>query len=314
MLKKILTSLGSYMKMTFAILTGLTLSLGFGCSQTDFNASGNLRKDTDQNSSMDGSQGGNQNIGDYGSLGDIEGAGGSDTNGGSAGMDGSTDGSSSSGADGSVTGSADSLAQKGKSLDLYFIIDVSGSLSRTDPDCDRLDALLDFKSELTKYLGDTEDVRASFVRFNDKARFMGTIDDYLGLSKSDFKDKFKDDICDDEGKTNTADAFEETVDKYNDLKSSPKDTRSAILFTDGMPTKGEDQLDRRIDEMKDVFGKKIFSVLLWDDSAASSGIFSALGSKDKAQKFLKKATGSSDRVKSVDDPSGIGKAIADFLK
>ena len=62
--------------MTFAILSGLTLSLGFGCSQTDFNASGNLRKGTDQNSSMDGTQNGNQNIGDYGSLGDIDGGGG----------------------------------------------------------------------------------------------------------------------------------------------------------------------------------------------------------------------------------------------
>ena len=111
------TSLGSYMKMTFAILTGLTLSLGFGCSQTDFNASGNLRKGTDQNSSMDGTQNGNQNIGDYGSLGDIDGGGGSDTTGGTAGMDGSADGSSSSetaGMDGSgtVTGSAASLAQE----------------------------------------------------------------------------------------------------------------------------------------------------------------------------------------------------------
>ena len=76
-------------------------------------------------------------------------------------------------------------------------------------------------------------------------------------------------ICEDEGKTNTADAFEETVDRYDELKSSPKDTRSAILFTDGIPTKGEDQLDRRIDDLKDVFGKKIYSVLLWDKRAES---------------------------------------------
>lgn len=281
----------------------LTILLTIGCSDTEFNSK-QMKRNVSEAASNDGDANGTYRDG-YDNLG---GDGKSDALGSDSGM-----GNSSTGGDGSDTSSlgvdSGSLAEKGKSLDLYFMVDVSGSLKGTDPDCDRWDAILDFKKELTDFLGIDGDVRTTFIKFSDKAKHFGTINDWLGMSDGDFKNDYKSDICDRSGNTNTSDALEETVNEYKNLKSDPKDVHSALLFTDGIPTKGKDQLDKRIDELKDNFGKKIFSVLLWNELGGASRT-----DKSEAEKLLRKVTGSSGRVKSVDDPSGIGKAIADFLK
>ena len=197
------------------------------------------------------------------------------------------------------------IAEKDKSLDLYFTIDVSDSLGNTDPSCERLNAILGFKEGLVDFLGENGNVRAHFVKFSHKASYFGTEENFLSISNTNFKEKYKDDICNIDGGTNTSAGLQETIDQYN--ITTPNDLSSAIILTDGSPTLGKDSLPQTTKELQRLFGERIYGVLLYNSTALNSV---PTYSKNK----LAEITGDPERVKSVTKAAEITDALKWFLK
>ena len=213
-----------------------------------------------------------------------------------------------------------SIAQKGKSLDLYFIIDISGSLGQSgplgvsvgnDPNCLRYDGLIKFKNNLTNHLGKDGDVRATFVLFSSEAEVLATIDDFLAYENTNFENTYKDSICKTGGQTNPSDAFKLTTNTYKKLDAiTTKDMASVLFFTDGQPNRGLSKLDQRIAEMKENFGDKIFSVFLF----AENFFADFLGTTTLPLDFLNSISGSEERVKKANKAEELGDVISEFIK
>lgn len=202
-----------------------------------------------------------------------------------------------------------SIAEKGKSLDLYFTIDVSDSLKKTDTNCDRLTAILDFKDALISYLGKDGDVRANFVKFSTGASYFGTEKDFLTISNSNFKAKYQKEICEVKGGTNTAAGLEETMELYRMNNGSQKETSSVIVLTDGSPTIDKILVPDRAAELQGLFGEQIYGVLLYKESPLRPS-----GPPQIGLDGLVRITGDAERVTSVSEANEIGKAVAWFLK
>lgn len=242
---------------------------------------------------------------------------------------------------GDQTTGADTIAAVGRSLDLYLVMDKSGSLEDNDRDCLRFEALSSFKKELRTFLGENGDVRASIIQFSERGSFLATIDNFLSISPESFAADFRRDICESDGHTNPSDAFDITLSTFSSLKENPKDMASVLFFTDGLPNRRTDVLPQKVNEMKAAFGEKIFSILLWPKEGVNmERTFGQRGSiiviqgnqggnnqilpinqeqgpkfdQDGIPSFIRDLSVKDSRIKKVNEANGIGKALTDFLR
>ncbi|NBW82681.1 VWA domain-containing protein, partial [bacterium] len=163
-------------------------------------------------------------------------------------------------------GVGNKIAAAGMSLDLYAIVDISGSLNRTDRNCTRFEALKTFFKELKTTLGENPDARLSLTVFSSQATFVGTDDSFLKLSDAELDAKYRSTICLSNGDTNISKAFTMTKDVAENLiRTSPKKVSSVLIFTDGMPTDMPQPIDAAA-LLRSVFPDRVFGVLLGDVS------------------------------------------------
>ena len=274
------------------------------CSEkSDFNGS-NAVRDSGKGKGPNSSDGG---VGDS-SIGD--GTGGDGTGG--DGGDGSL------GKDANAPIDASAFAKKGESLDAYLIVDVSGSLRTSDPDCLRFEAIKSFKNSLKQVLGDSGDARVSLVTFSNTADFKSTSNDFIGLTDDEFRSKYRSDICRNDSNTNPAAAFDLTVKKMDELQRiEKKKVTSVLFFTDGVPTVGtSQQILSSADAIKAKVNSRIFSVLLGSEKPKLSGINPIFIGKTPIVdplEFVKYVAGSDDRVKSVTNAEALKQAFLAFL-
>jgi hypothetical protein len=209
------------------------------------------------------------------------------------------------------------FAASGKSLDAYFIVDVSGSLEMNDPDCERYNAFFEFRRSIASLLGPSGDVRASLILFSDRPRFHSTTDQFIQMSDVDFESSFRNDICSAQGETNPGDAFSLTKVKAEELMSSTKkDLKSVLFVTDGLPTIGTaDQILARADSLKELFETRVFSVLLDPGQVLrrGTGIPGMQTFPLSPSAFLEYVSGSRDRVRSVSNSNELIEAYRSFL-
>ena len=210
------------------------------------------------------------------------------------------------------------FASKGKSLDAYFIIDVSGSLERNDPGCERYNAFFEFRRSIASLLGSNGDVRANIILFSEQARFHSTNDQFIQMSDSDFESTYRRTICSAQGETNPGDAFTLTKSKAEELmNTSKKDLKSVLFVTDGMPTIGtSDQILSRADSLKELFKSRVFSVLLDPGQVLRRGTITIPGMQTfplSPSDFLEYVSGSKDRVRSVSNSNELSEAYKSFL-
>jgi uncharacterized protein YegL len=210
------------------------------------------------------------------------------------------------------------FASEGKSLDAYFIIDVSGSLEKNDPDCQRYRAFLEFRNSLESFLGASGDVRASLILFSERPRFHSTNDQFIQMSDSDFESAYRRSICFAQGETNPGDAFSLAKAKAEEIMAaSKKDLKSVLFVTDGMPTIGtSDQILARADLLKELFESRVFSVLLDPGQILQQrppGILGFQAFPLSPSEFLEYVSGSKDRVRSVSNSSDLSAAYKSFL-
>ncbi|NBW82944.1 VWA domain-containing protein, partial [bacterium] len=197
------------------------------------------------------------------------------------------------------------IAVAGSSLDLYAIIDVSGSLNQNDPSCTRLAALKAFFSDLRKVLGTNPDARLSLTIFSSTATFIGTDNGFLQLSDNEFDDKYRRYICQANGNTNISQAFNLTREKALPLiQNSPKKVASVLIFTDGFPTDMPLPIAAAA-QLRDVFPNRVFGILL-----GSAGMI--FGGNPEA--FINQVTGATERVRRVDQVNDLATALSSFIK
>ena len=154
------------------------------------------------------------------------------------------------------------VVESGQSLDVFFVNDTSRSLIYTDPFCMRYDAIVKFKNDLKMVLGDTGDVRATFITFSKSAKDIKTFVDFVNLKNDELDSVIKNAVCKSEGSTIPSAGFRTAITKYQKLKlTEEKDTSAVIFFTDGG---GGDHFASNAFSMRmrDLFEHKIYSLLL----------------------------------------------------
>ena len=311
------------LKIKTHTLSLLLLMLNFSCTQSTFNAQEKTYQRSDEKE-IDKSEDNTGNYDEYGTDGngkdgngkDGYGTNGNGTNGNGTdgygtdgyGTDGNgTDGNGTDGngtdvagnGDGTITGST-SIAKRGKSLDLYFVMDVSGSLLNNDPYCQRFSGVNEFRKSLRNTLGESADVRTSWVFFNDEVETLPTTNDFLKLSDRAFTETYRSKICKRYGGTNPGAAFDRAISTLSENNGKTrKDMQSVLFFTDGLPTQELYLLERRTRNIGIIFQKRIFSVILG-------------GGTPEALDFLRSVSG--EKIKQVGDSARIGDAINSFLK
>jgi hypothetical protein len=282
--------------MKFSILV---LFLGFasiGCNDTSDFTGNNGRKKTlangaDKDKNPDGSDLAKGTGSDNGDSGDLS-------------KDGSTPG---------APVDPNAFAKKGQSLDAYLIVDVSGSLTNTDPACARFDAMKSFKNSLKEVLGETGDARVSVILFSNAASFHSTSNDFIKLSDADFDTKYKKDICGALSGTNPSAGFVLATMKMDELqKVEKKDVTSVLFFTDGRPTVGlPQQILMTADALKAKVNSRVFSILLGNEVATVADIF--MTPLMVPLQFVTYVAGSKDRVRSATNAEDLKKAFLSFL-
>jgi hypothetical protein len=208
--------------------------------------------------------------------------------------------------DGKDVQDSNMFAIKGKSLDVYFVIDASGSLQKNDPGCLRFAAFQLFQEELKKLLGPTGDVRASVILFANSARLLSTQNDYLKLTTEEITSLYKSSICSNSSGTNATAALNLTASTAQQLQAlGKKEVSSALFFTDGRPSGGlTSELTKASDSIKATFPSHVYGLLLnktTDNDATPLD-------------FIISVAGSKDRVRSTLDPNGLSASILSFIK
>ncbi|NBW83444.1 VWA domain-containing protein, partial [bacterium] len=136
------------------------------------------------------------------------------------------------------------FAAAGKTLDLYVIMDKSGSLyidpstqrpdSGSDVACKRFDAMLDLVDSLRTKLKSNEEVRLTVVTFSKSARNLGTINSLLLQKRSDVNSKFRAGVCDnpDYDTTNYERGISVALQSHEDnLRQKKLDLESVVFFS-----------------------------------------------------------------------------------
>ena len=209
-------------------------------------------------------------------------------------------------ADGEGAQDSNLFAIKGKSLDVYFVIDASDSLQKNDPNCLRFTAFQLFQEELKKLLGPTGDVRASVILFAKSARLLSTQDDFLKLTTGEITNLYKSSICSNSSGTNATAALNLTVSTAQQLQAlGKKEVSSALFFTDGRPSGGlTAELTKASDSIKASFPSHVYGLFLNKSTDNDSTPLD----------FVVSVAGSKDRVRSTLDPNGLSASILSFIK
>lgn len=121
--------------------------------------------------------------------------------------------------------------------DVVFVMDTSGSMSKTDPNNDRFSAALDLVSSMN------EQNRVALYRFDDTAKQIFPMTEVTDKAKKDIEEKLKQHE-NAEGNTNMRAALEKA---YDEIKSTEKTDRNVmvILLSDGGDTY---DLDKKFEE------------------------------------------------------------------
>ncbi|MBI6872277.1 vWA domain-containing protein [Clostridium aciditolerans] len=140
--------------------------------------------------------------------------------------------------------------------DVVFVIDTSGSMSKTDPNNERFSAALDLLNSMN------EENRVSFYRFDDTSEQILPMTEVTDKMKKDIKEKLK--LHENpKGNTNMGDALQKA---YDEIKLTEKPDRNAmiILLSDGGDTYN---LDNNFNEIMKPFkstGIPIYTVGMAD--------------------------------------------------
>jgi hypothetical protein len=211
---------------------------------------------------------------------------------------------------------SNSLAVKGKSLDLYTIFDVSGSLKqKTDPNCGRFAAFKQFILKLENHLNNGEDVRLSLVTFSDDVKDVLTLNNILGNISDAQWSNLQKIICSSVGSTNPRSGFEKTKDIFQqNMNSGLKEIKSILFFSDGLPTLKQglpslDQIFSSSDSLHEMVGSRFFGIWLGADQNTGE----TSGGLTPAQ-FMKRVVKNDQNLKTADSASNLADAFVGFIK
>lgn len=212
------------------------------------------------------------------------------------------------------------FVQIGKSLDLYVIMDKSGSLyidpstpdvmnSGSDVSCKRFDALLKLVDTLRGKLTQGEMVRLSLVTFSREGAQLGTLNNVINLSRQTIDSKFRAGVCDkpDYETTNYERGISLALDSYANNKAQKKlDVESIVFFSDGAAKDENTQvLENSIARLNSVFPRRIYGVLLGNTSDKCV-LKDAAGRNLQTRDCMMRVVGNeSAKLLSVDDASGL---------
>lgn len=168
----------------------------------------------------------------------------------------------------------------GNSLDLYIIMDKSGSLFRdpstpftentgSDPQCKRFDALLDMVDTLRTVAIQKEEVRLSVVTFGNKSRTLGTLDNILASTRAQIDERLREGICEFRGIESTyyAKGISASLSQHVANKATKKlDLESVLFFSDGAAKDAPEELREQIARLNSSFPNRVFGILLGNTS------------------------------------------------
>lgn len=170
--------------------------------------------------------------------------------------------------------------------DVVFVMDTSGSMSKTDPNNERFSAALDLLNSMS------EENRVSFYRFDDTAEQIFPMTKVTDKTKKDIEEKLKQHE-NAKGNTNMREALQKS---YDEIKSTEKADRNAmvILLSDGGDTY---DLDKKFDETIKPF--KGMGVPIYTIGMSNENNFYIL------KKISRESSGNYYSVKEVKDLKGV---------
>ncbi|MEN9826779.1 MAG: hypothetical protein RI953_2524 [Pseudomonadota bacterium] len=219
------------------------------------------------------------------------------------------------------------FAAAGKTLDLYVIMDKSGSLyidpstqqpnSGSDVACKRFDAMLDLVDSLRTKLNSNEEVRLTVVTFSKSAKNLGTMNSLLSQSRKDVSSKFRAGVCDnpDYDTTNYERGISVALQSHDDnLRQKKLDLESVVFFSDGA-AKDKDTgiLQESIRRLNSTFSSRVYGVLLGRTNDQCV-LRDSNGRNLQTQECMLKVVGNeSTKLLSVEDANGLSAAWSDLV-
>lgn len=229
-------------------------------------------------------------------------------------------------ASGETTGK---FVQPGKSLDLYVIMDRSGSLfvdpstratgSGSDPDCKRFDAFLQLVEGLRGVLKNKEQVRMTVVTFNNYATTLPVSDSLLTMSNSEIESLYKRGVCfEPKGLLGTEYALgiNRALSEYHKLNLIKKlDLQTVLFFSDGAARdESPEQLKNAISSLNQTFSQRIYGVLLGATTDKCTLETTEGEQMSTTECMMEVAGGASERVIQVETADALAAAITGLIK
>ncbi len=220
------------------------------------------------------------------------------------------------------------FAKSGKSLDIYVIMDKSGSLyvdpvtqklnSGSDVACKRFDALLQLVDSLRTKLNSDEPVRLTVVTFSKQANVLGSMEQLLSQSRQQVTAKFRAGVCDnpDYDTTNYERGISATLMTHqSNIATKKMDMESIVFFSDGAARDSDTRiLEESISRLNTTFPNRIYGVLLGKTQDKCVLKDAANGRSLQTSECMLKVIGNTPaRLISVDDASGLSAAWADLV-
>lgn len=222
------------------------------------------------------------------------------------------------------------FAQAGKSLDLYIVMDKSGSLwadpssdSKTigtgsDPSCKRMDALLDLVAALRTKLKSGERVRINVATFGNKGKSLGSFDNVLGKSNKEIETNFRSGICDFPGQlesTKYAQGIKVALNDYAMNKAAGKfDLETTLFFSDGAAKDSPEELTDAINKLNATFPKRVYGILLGKTSDICT-LEDNSGKNLSTEECLREVVGKdTNKVIQATDAAGLSAAMTSLLQ
>lgn len=215
--------------------------------------------------------------------------------------------------------------KQGKSLDLYVVMDKSGSLwgssniEASDPNCLRLEALLDLVDKLKGFLTQKEAVRLNVITFGTTASPAGNITNALSLSRAELDARLRAPVCDKPSFANRStiysDALEMIATELAVQRVKQKfDVETAIFFSDGAAKDlDENRLSQSIQSFNSAFPKRSYAVLLGKTNDKCN-ITKSDGDKMSTLECITEVVGGDDkRVVQSDDASKLSTSMIQLL-
>jgi hypothetical protein len=221
------------------------------------------------------------------------------------------------------------FAQAGKSLDLYIVMDKSGSLwvdpssdsktigSGSDPSCKRMDALLDLLAALRTKLKSGERVRINVVTFGDNGESLGSFDNVVSKLNSEIEAKFRPGICDYPGRQSTkyAQGIKIALNDYAKNKGAGKfDLETTLFFSDGAAKDSPQELTDAINKLNSTFPKRVYGILLGKTSDVCT-LEDNSGKNLSTEECLREVVGKDpNKVIQATDAAGLSAAMTSLLQ